>query len=185
MGRLYEKYLGSDWLGRQDDQKLWARVQDIPNEEIWAMHRWLKQKLVGAVRDRARRRWRENSCSPAHALAMGAMLDTEALTLVFSRRFTDYKRASLILQDTNRLKLMVQNELRPVQIIFSGKAHPSDDHGKHLLQDVYNLAQIPPLTGALSSSKTMTCISRTTLFKARMCGSTHPVPFKRPAAPVV
>ncbi len=150
MSELYEKYLGSDWLEKHDDPRLWGRVETIPDEEMWSMHRWLKQKLIAYIRDQARRRWRENRCSPAHALAMGAMLDADALTLVFSRRFTDYKRAALVMQDANRLKRLIQDELRPMQIVFSGKAHPNDDYGKHLIQWVYNAARDPDFEGRIA-----------------------------------
>lgn len=150
MARLYEKHLGHDWLNRHDDPALWQRVEDIPDEEIWAMHRWLKHKLIGAVQHRARKRWSENHASPAQVLGMGALLDTEALTLGFSRRFTDYKRAVLILYDIDRLKRILQNELCPVQIIFSGKAHPHDEHGKRLIQEVYNVAKHPAFGGRIA-----------------------------------
>ena len=150
MTELYEKYLASDWLDRHDDPKLWEKVDSIPDEEIWARHRWLKEKLITYVRDQARKRWREDGCSSTHALAMGAMLDAEALTLVFSRRFTDYKRAALILGDAERLKRLVRDSLRPVQIIFAGKAHPNDDHGKHLIQWVCGFAKDPAYDGRIA-----------------------------------
>ncbi|MBI4303374.1 MAG: alpha-glucan family phosphorylase [Chloroflexi bacterium] len=150
MARLYQKYLGADWLSRQDDMALWEHVDDIPDREMWSAHRWLKQKLISTVQDRARKRWAENHSSPVPVLAMGALLDPEALTLGFSRRFTDYKRAFLILHDVNRLKRLLQNELRPVQLIFSGKAHPSDEHGKHLIQEVFNMAKDPQLGGRIA-----------------------------------
>jgi starch phosphorylase len=150
MAGLYEKYLGAGWLNRQDDPGQWDRIDSIPDEEIWEMHRWLKQKLVSYVRDQARRRLRENHCSPAHTLAMGAMLDPDALTLVFSRRFTDYKRGALIMRDRERLKRIVQSELRPVQIIYSGKAHPNDHHGKELIQEVYNASRDTGFDGRIA-----------------------------------
>jgi glycogen phosphorylase len=74
-------------------------------------------------------------------------LDSEALTIGFCRRFTDYKRPWLILSDINRLKHIIQNELRPVQIVFSGKAHPNDHHGKCLIQQIYNIARDPEFGG--------------------------------------
>jgi starch phosphorylase len=138
MAKLYEKYLGPDWLNRHDDPALWA------------MHRWLKQKLIGSVRDWARRRWRENCAAPIQALATGALLDTETLTIVFSRRFTDYKRAALILRDIPRLRRLLQDELCPIQIIFSGKAHPNDHHGKCLIQEIYSMAKNPDFNGRIA-----------------------------------
>jgi starch phosphorylase len=150
MDELYRKYLGADWLDRHDDPGLWDKVDGIPDEEVWATHRWLKQKLITYVRDQARKRWREQGCSSTHALAMGAMLDSEALTLVFSRRFTDYKRAALVLSDPDRLRRMVRDPLRPLQIIFAGKAHPNDDRGKHLIQWVSGFAKDPAYDGRIA-----------------------------------
>lgn len=148
--RLYERHLGHDWLERHDDPALWESVLDIPDEEIWALRRWLKYKLIGSVQDRARKRWSEDRVAPVHALAMGALLDTEALTLGFCRRFAEYKRAALILYDVNRLKRILQNELRPVQIIFAGKAHPDDERGKQLIQEVHNVAKDPEFGGRIA-----------------------------------
>ncbi len=147
MALLYEKYLGRDWLCRQDDPLLWNNMGAIPAEEIWGARRWLKNKLINALQDRARERWSRGSGSPAKALAMGALLDSEALTIGFCRRFTDYKRPWLILRDMERLKRILQNELRPVQIIFAGKAHPSDHQGKCLIQQAYNIARDPQFGG--------------------------------------
>jgi starch phosphorylase len=150
MARLYEIYLGSDWLAKHDDPALWEHIDDIPDAEMWTTRLWLKNKLISAVQNRARKRWVENCGSPVTVLAMGALLDCEVFTIGFARRFTDYKRAALILHDINRLKLMLQDELRPIQIIFSGKAHPNDEHGKHLLQEIYNIAKNPEFGGRIA-----------------------------------
>jgi len=150
MTRLGERYLAPDWLKSHDDPALWERIVDIPDEEIWAARRWLKYKFISSVKDRARKRWCEDRVSPIQALAMGALLDTEVLTLGFSRRFTDYKRASLILRDADRLKRILRNELRPVQLIFAGKAHPDDERGKQLIQEVYNVAKDPGFGGRIA-----------------------------------
>ena len=143
MARLYETHLGRDWLEKHDDPAFWEHVLEIPDEELWAARRWLKYKLISSVRDRARRRWSEDHTAPVQTLAMGALLDTEVLTLAFSRRFTAYKQAALILYDTNRLKHILRDELRPVQIIFAGKAHPDDKRGKELIREVYNASKDP------------------------------------------
>ncbi|MBC8511951.1 MAG: alpha-glucan family phosphorylase [Dehalococcoidia bacterium] len=148
--RLYERHLGHDWLERHDDPALWEHVLDIPDEEIWALRRWLKYKLVSSVQDRSRKRWAEGQVAPVQALATGALLDTETLTLGFCRRFTDYKRAALILHDVDRLKRILQNELQPVQIVFAGKAHPDDERGKQLIQEVYNAAKDPEFGGRIA-----------------------------------
>jgi glycogen phosphorylase len=147
---LYQKYLAHDWLKRQDDPTLWEKVSDIPDEEIWAMRQWLKNKLISMVNERARERWAEDRVAPEQTLAMGALLDTDVLTIAFCRRFTAYKRASLILMDIGRLKKLLRNELRPVQIIFAGKAHPNDERGKQLIQGIFNAAKNPEFGGRIA-----------------------------------
>lgn len=150
MSKLYEKHLAPDWLKRHDDPALWERALDIPDEEIWAARRWLKSKLISAVDDMVRKRWSEDAIQPVQALAMGVFLDTEALTIGFSRRFTDYKRNTLILHDINRLKRILRNQLQPVQIIFAGKAHPYDISGKYLIQEIYKVAKDPEIGGRIA-----------------------------------
>jgi len=148
--RLYGTYLDHDWLKRHDDPTLWEKVLDIPDEEIWATRLWLKNKLISAVKERARRRWVQDHVEPAQALAMGGLLDPEALTIAFCRRFTSYKRATLIFHDFDRLKRILQNELQPLQIIFAGKAHPNDERGKQLIQEIYNAAKNPEFGGRIA-----------------------------------
>ncbi len=150
MARVYEKHIGTDWIARHDAPATWESIVDIPDEEIWAARLWLKNKLISAMQNRARKRLIENRGSPVPVLAMGALLDCEVFTIGFSRRFTGYKRASLILHDMDRLKRMLRDELRPVQIIFSGKAHPNDEYGKHLIQEVYNVARDPEFGGRIA-----------------------------------
>jgi len=147
---LYEKYLAHDWLKVHDDPLLWQKVMDIPDERIWAMHQWLKTKLISTVKERARERWAEGHIAPEQALAMGALLDTDVLTIAFCRRFTAYKRASLILTDIGRLKRLVRDEFRPVQIVFAGKAHPNDEEGKQLIQEVFSAAKNPEFGGRIA-----------------------------------
>ena len=148
--RLYGTYLDHDWLKRHDDPTLWEKVLDIPDEEIWATRLWLKNKLISAVKERARRRWVQDHVEPVQALAMGGLLDPEALTIAFCRRFTSYKRATLIFHDFDRLKRILQNELQPLQIIFAGKAHPNDERGKQLIQEIYNAAKNPEFGGRIA-----------------------------------
>jgi glycogen phosphorylase len=150
MARLYSDYVGKDWLAKHDDPATWEHIGDIPDEEIWNARMWLKNKLISAAQGQTRRRWTENHSSPVPVIAMGALLDADVLTIGFCRRFTGYKRGNLILHDLNRLKKILQNELRPVQIIFAGKAHPNDEHGKHLIQEVFNIARNPEFGGRIA-----------------------------------
>jgi len=138
---LFERYLGGDWISRHDETQLWEHILGIPDEELWAARLRLKRKLVGAIRERMRSRWMdEDDMSWKQMMAMGALLDPEALTIAFVRRFTEYKRPTLIFRDTERLKRIINNEFYPVQIIFAGKSHPADLPAKNLLNQVYTVA---------------------------------------------
>jgi starch phosphorylase len=150
MARLYEKYVAPDWLKRHDEPAIWEHVLDMPDEEVWAARRWLKSKLISAVDDWVRKRWSEDAIQAVQAIAMGVFLNTEALTIGFSRRFTDYKRNTLILHDSNRLKRILKNQLQPVQIVFAGKAHPYDISGKYLIQEIYRVAKDPEIGGRIA-----------------------------------
>jgi starch phosphorylase len=137
MGSLYTKYLGKEWRDHLDNQAMWERVLEIPDEELWRVRRHLKRKMVAFIRERARRQWIHHGVHPVQVIASGVMLDPYALTIGFARRFATYKRANLILRDLDRLIDLLNRPTRPVQIIFAGKAHPSDEPGKMLIQEVY------------------------------------------------
>jgi starch phosphorylase len=140
LGQVYEKYLSKDWLEKHDDPKIWERVTDIPDEELWVVRQLLKRNLMVTMRERARKCWDRVEVAPQQVLAMGALLDPWVLTIGFVRRFAEYKRPALIFHDIERLKKIINDEGRPVQIVFAGKSHPADFQSKYLLQQVYNLA---------------------------------------------
>jgi starch phosphorylase len=147
--RLLDKYLGPAWRERPDDPEVWEKAKEIPDEELWAVHQERKEALVAELAARARKRWQEGA--PASTvLALGSLLDPHVLTLGFARRFTAYKRPDLLLFDPERLKRMVTDPLRPVQIIFAGKAHPADIDGKRLIQKVFRLAKDPAFAGRIA-----------------------------------
>jgi starch phosphorylase len=141
LASLLEKYLGKNWTKEYDSSTLWEGVMDIPDAELWAVHQELKRKFVGAVRERMRSRWVEDNVPWRQVMAMGALLDPEALTIAFVRRFTEYKRPQLVFRDIDRLKRIVNNEFHPVHIVFAGKSHPADSSSKQLLHKVYALAE--------------------------------------------
>jgi starch phosphorylase len=147
---LYLKYLGIDWSARHDDPLLWQRIEDIPSEELWNVHMVLKFKLMHFLRAKARRSWIGGQSDPTQVLTSGTMLDPEALTIGFARRFATYKRATLIFHDPERLKRMLLDSHRPVQIVFAGKAHPADDPGKALIQEIYNMAKHNQIGGRIA-----------------------------------
>ncbi|MBL7163379.1 MAG: alpha-glucan family phosphorylase [Anaerolineales bacterium] len=137
LDHLFRRYLGRDWMDHLDDPDLWEDVENIPDEELWMVHRHLKRKLVFYMRERAREQWLQDGVHPVQVIASGVLLDPYALTIGFARRFATYKRAGLILRDLDRLLELVNRPNRPVQIIFAGKAHPNDNPGKMLIQEVY------------------------------------------------
>jgi starch phosphorylase len=137
LGVLYDRYLGNGWREHIDDPDIWHKVDRIPDEELWALRRHLKRKLVYYVKERARDEWLHAGIHPVQVIASGVLLDPYALTIGFARRFATYKRANLILRDVNRLLNLINRPNMPVQIIFAGKAHPADEPGKLLIQEVY------------------------------------------------
>lgn len=141
MRHIFNKYLGANWEDHHDDPVLWERLTDVPDEELWQVHVALKDKLMSYLRSRARRAWVNDMCDPTEVLVSGTLLDPHALTIGFARRFATYKRASLLFRDMDRLRTILLNIHRPVQIVFAGKAHPADEPGKHLIQQVHGMAK--------------------------------------------
>ena len=149
MGLLFSRYLGADWVDHIDDPNMWAKVENIPDEEFWRVRRHLKRKLVAYTIQRARGQWQTAQRHPVQTIASGVLLDPYALTIGFARRFATYKRADLILTDYDRLLKIVTNERRPVQFIFAGKAHPADEPGKQMIQRVYQAVKDARFGGRL------------------------------------
>jgi glycogen phosphorylase len=147
---LYSKYVGPDWVTEEDNPSIWQRLSDMPDADLWETHLHLKRKLVSFLRERARRRWVEGISDPTQILTMGMLLDPDALTIGFARRFATYKRADLLFRDFERLQKMLLDLHRPMQLIFAGKAHPADDPGKSLIQQIYNLAKNSNLGGRVA-----------------------------------
>ena len=134
---LFKEYLGPDWLDHLDEPELWKNVDDIPEDELWAVRHHLKRKLTFYMRERVRDRWTLGGFHPVQVVSSGVLLNPYALTIGFARRFATYKRASLVLTDVERLLHIINRPNMPVQIIFAGKAHPADEPGKQLIQQVY------------------------------------------------
>ncbi len=140
ISELFEDQIKNAELPSEYDEQFWKSAADIPDEQFWMVHQMMKNRLIRAVQDRAQIRLVQDGVSTQQVLAMGALLDPYALTIAFTRRFTQYKRPYLILSDIERLKKIVTDPLRPLQIIFGGKSHPADHASKELLKSVYNTA---------------------------------------------
>jgi starch phosphorylase len=149
LGLLFDRFLGPEWRENIDDPEVWEQVLNIPDDQLWAVRRHLKRKLVAYVTDQARLRWMRGEIHPIQTLASGALLDPNVLTIGFARRFAPYKRANLILHDPNRLTDLLNRNGMPVQIIFAGKSHPDHEGGKLLIQEVYRAVKRPEAGGRL------------------------------------
>lgn len=131
---LYNQYLGEDWKTRAVDPNMWAKVDNIPDEELWSRHLILKERLVAFTRDKVKKAREIRGESYEFIQASQTLLDPKILTIGFARRFSPYKRGDLILRDAERALKIFGNAARPVQIVFAGKAHPADEEGKRIIQ---------------------------------------------------
>ncbi|WP_457565035.1 alpha-glucan family phosphorylase [Caminibacter sp.] len=136
-----DRLLGGEWKRYQDDEGLWFKFLEADDEVIWKIHYEHKIRMMNFIREKVRKKWKNNELDPIVALAEGVLLDPDVFTIVFARRMTEYKRPYLILEDLDRLERIVNNKFMPVQIIFAGKAHPADIEGKKIIQRIYNVAK--------------------------------------------
>jgi starch phosphorylase len=143
MRHLYDRYLGPRWSENAADARLWARAEQIPAEELWRTHERRRERLVAFARRRLATQLRARGARTAEIATAEEVLDPEALTLGFARRFATYKRALLLLSDPERLARILNDPARPVQILFAGKAHPKDEPGKELIRQIVQLARQP------------------------------------------
>ncbi len=147
---LLDHHFGPGWLDHVDDPALWERLNDVPDAEIWQMRQTRRHDLFTFIRERLRTRFRDEHVGHSRIVAAGAMLDPEALTLGYARRFTAYKRPELIFSNPDRLAKILTAIDRPVQIVFAGKAHPADEPAKHHLQHVFRHCLDPKFGGRLA-----------------------------------
>ena len=144
---LYRKYLfDNDQTGEVDpsDAKMWEKMDQIPNAELWKVHNIRKEKLIDMARGRLRRQLTRQGLDVMTVNKAGKVLKKDVLTIGFARRFATYKRATLLFKDLNRLDKIVNNPKQPVQFIFAGKAHPADTQGKEFIKTIINISQNDP-----------------------------------------
>jgi starch phosphorylase len=147
---LFDQYIGRDWMHYMDDPSLWNAIDAIPDRALWATRQELKQTLLRFLRHQAQVRWAAGETTPAHIAWSGTLLNYEALTIGFARRFATYKRATLLFHDIQRLQRILRDGKRPVQFVFAGKAHPQDHGGKTLIQEICRRALDPGLAGRIA-----------------------------------
>jgi starch phosphorylase len=143
MFRLYDRHLGTGWSLRSSEAKTWDGIENVDDAELWETHLNLKSRMIEFVRRRAIKQ-AERRDEPAQEFQrLERVLSPDALTIGFARRFATYKRANLILSDLEKIASMVKDPTRPVQFVFAGKAHPNDEPGKRVLQQVAQLMRDP------------------------------------------
>ncbi len=145
-----DKTLGDKCLGIQNHPDIWDKLDELSDIDIWNIHYACKTKMINFIRERVRRKWSDEGIDPLVAMAEGVMLDPDVLTIGFARRMTEYKRPDLILHDLDRLEKIINNYATPIQIVFAGKSHPSDNVGKKHLQYIFKSAQDPRFRGRIA-----------------------------------
>jgi starch phosphorylase len=143
LSQLYDRYLGGQWRGRPDEAHVWKRVEAIPDAELWRTHERRRERLVAFARGRLKKQLAARNALPAEIARAEEVLDPDALTIGFARRFATYKRGTLMFRSLERLSAILGNKDRPVQFIFAGKAHPRDHGGKELIAEILHMARRP------------------------------------------
>jgi starch phosphorylase len=143
---LYDQYLEPDWREGHADRASWRHVEEIPAAELWEAHRRRKRRLIGFIRERVVASALERKAPASEVKHLSEVLDPEALTIGFARRFATYKRATLIFRDLPRLAKILTDAARPVQLVIAGKAHPQDVPGKTLIREIVRHSREPDLT---------------------------------------
>ncbi len=146
---LYNKYLDPYWQDEIHNQDTWKKIENIPNQELWNEHKFRKERLLQLVKENITERLKRNGMSYEQIKEITSKLNPNALTIGFARRFATYKRATLIFKDLERITQILNDESRPVQIIFAGKAHPADKEGQDLIKYINEISMMPQFKGKI------------------------------------
>ena len=146
---LVATVLPEDWRARLDDVVMWRRVEQLDEAKLWAVRKALKAQSVRFLRRRVLRQLERHGATPTALQNTGELFDPDALTIGFARRFATYKRATLIFRDLDRLARILGDPERPVQLVFSGKAHPADKPGQDLITVIHNLSKDKRFAGKI------------------------------------
>ena len=147
--KLYAKYFDETFLSDQSNQKIWEAIYNVPDSEIWETRMALKTKLIEYIREKFRESWLKNQGDPSRVVSLLDKINPNALLIGFCRRFATYKRAHLLFTDIDRLEKIVNDPERPVQFLFSGKAHPADGAGQGLIKKIFEISQRPEFLGKI------------------------------------
>ena len=146
---LYNKYLIPYWQDNIHQDYIWEKIKNIPDEKLWEVHKDRKIKLIKFVKDSTTERLRRAGYNYEEINEIVSKLNPDALTIGFARRFATYKRATLIFKDLERITQILNNQNRPVQIIFAGKAHPADKEGQDLIKYIHEVSMMPQFKGKI------------------------------------
>jgi starch phosphorylase len=141
LAQLFDRYIGVHWEEEPTNFAIWKRVESIPDAELWRTHERCRERLIALTRARLKAQLKRRGAPQAEIDRADEVLDPEALTIGFARRFATYKRGDLIFRDIDRMLELINNTQRPIQFIYSGKAHPKDNGGKELISRVVQYAK--------------------------------------------
>ena len=146
---LYNKYLDPYWQDEIYNQDTWKKIENIPNKELWNEHKFRKERLLQLVKENVTNRLKRNGMGYEQIKEITSKLNPDALTIGFARRFATYKRATLKFKDLESITQILNDEERPVQIIFAGKAHPADKEGQDLIKYINEISMMPQFKGKI------------------------------------
>jgi glycogen phosphorylase len=147
--KVYEKYFSPEFYNDQSNLKIWQAVYEIPDQVIWDTRMFLKNRLVNFIKDQFEDNWFKNHGDPSRIVSILESINPNALIIGFGRRFATYKRAHLLFTDLERLEKIVNNPQKPVQFLFTGKAHPADGGGQGLIKRIIEISRMPQFIGKI------------------------------------
>ncbi len=146
---VYEKYFTKEFYADQSNMKIWKEIYNVPDQEIWNTRMTLKNRLIEFIRIQFRENWLKNQGDPSRIVSVLESINPNALIIGFGRRFATYKRAHLLFTDLKRLEEIVNDPIRPVQFIYTGKAHPADGGGQGLIKRIIEISRLPQFLGKI------------------------------------
>ncbi len=147
--RFYEANFDKNFYKDQSNPEIWDAIQNVPDKEIWEIRQALKKRLIGYIREQFKDSWLKNQGDPSKVVSIMEKIDQNALIIGFGRRFATYKRAHLLFTDLERLAKIVNNPTRPVQFLYTGKAHPADGGGQGLIKQIVEISRRPEFLGKI------------------------------------
>ena len=147
--KFYERHFEKNFYKDQSNSKIWEKIYDVSDDDIWNVRMSLKKRLANHIREQFKDSWLKNQGDPSKVMAILEKIDPNALQIGFGRRFATYKRAHLLFTDLDRLAKIVNNPQRPVQFIFTGKAHPADGGGQGLIKRIVEISRRPEFIGKI------------------------------------